>query len=44
LVGEAGRRRDLLATLLGGVPVSPKLRPRGLVALIFGRDPGSLAR
>src|SRR5215472_12338138 len=42
--GEAGCRRDFLATLLGDVPVSPKLRPRELVALILGRDPGSLAR
>jgi hypothetical protein len=39
--GETGRRRDFLATLLGDVPLSPKLRPRELVALILGRDPGA---
>jgi hypothetical protein len=41
--GEAGgRRRDFLATLHRDIPLSPTLRPRELVGLISGRDPGSL--
>jgi hypothetical protein len=41
--GEAGgRRRDFLATLHRDIPLSPTLRPRELVGLISGRDPGGL--
>jgi hypothetical protein len=42
--GEAHCRRDILAMLLGDVPLSPKLWPRELVGLILGRHPGGLAR
>jgi hypothetical protein len=45
LFGLSGHGRERrLATLLGDVPISPKLRPRELVGLVLRRDPGSLAR